>query len=371
MSDSPQIGKTIVLSDGTKFDVNLLDNLKGKKVEGNIWAQYNSVQKGGNNNGIFDQSEIDAIKRDLMNSVQNGKIDHQTLGNLLGNNNPNTAQAAQNEFKALMLENSLKEDLQKQYVLENDATRVHTPGLEFAEKFNVEDLKIAKNINLLKTLDGKIAYLEMYKDYVPKDTKKYQIVENYVRKHMAAQNSGNADPKKVKGITNMVSALSEKYGVDPEVIAGILNVESGGYVFSDKVMQNPGRQYKGVMQVDFTTIECMYADPNDWKTKGSKLTKHQYAVSYDHRHFAADDARIAELKKKYPTPEALYKAIQSDVSLGVEVGIMAFKGKLSRAKGYTSKAVYQYCNGQYSVKSDTIPARIWPLQRYNDKIGKA
>ncbi len=366
MSTSPQINNSVTFSDGTHFDLNLLDQLKGRAVEGNIWAQYNSTQKGGNNNGIFDQSEIDAIKRDLMNSAQNGKIDNQTLGNLLGNNNPNTIKTAQNEFNALMLENSIKETNLRPYIHENDATRVYTPDLKFAERFNVEDLKLAENINLLKKSDGKTAYLEIYKDYEPKDKKKYQIVENYVRTNYAKQHSGKIDKNAIKGITNMVSALSEKYGVDPEIIAGILNVESGGYVFSDKVMKNPGRQYKGVMQVDLETLECMYADPNDWKTKGSKLTKHQYAVSYDHRHYAADDARIAELKKEYPTPEALYEAIQSDVSLGVEVGIMAFKGKLSRTKGYTSQAVKQYCAGQYRVTSDTIPERIWPLQKYND-----
>ena len=115
----------------------------------------------------------------------------------------------------------------------------------------------------------------------------------------------------------------------------------------------------------------MYADPDAWKTKGKSLTKHQYAVSYDHRHFAADDERINELKKKYPTVDALYQAIQSDVSLGLEVGIMAFKGKLSRAKGYTGKAVSQYCAGQYRVASDTIPARIWPLPKYNSNISEA
>lgn len=373
MSDGPQIGKTIVLSDGTKFDVNLLDKLKGKKVEGSFWSKYNTAQKGGNNNGIFDQSEIDAIKRDLLNSAQNGKINNQSIGNLLGNNNISAAVFAQNELISLSDNNWSGSNFLQIQPEKNDATRVAKPDIDFAERnINLaQKLNLSQNINVVQNLDGKTAYLEMYKDYVPKDKQKYQIVENYVKKHMAAQNSGNADPEKVKGVTNMVSALSEKYGVDPEIIAGILNVESGGYVFSDKVMKNPGRQYKGVMQVDFETIECMYADPNAWKTKGNKLTKHQYAVSYDHKHFAADDARINELKKKYKTPQELYKAIQSDVSLGVEVGIMAFKGKLSRAKGYTSQAVKQYCAGQYRVTSDTIPSRIWPLPRYNGQTTTA
>ena len=368
MTLDSKINNTITFSDGTHYDLNLLDGLKGHEVKGSIWSAYNSTQKGGNNNGIFDQSEIDAIKRDLLKSSQNGKIDNQILGNLLANNNPNAATAVKNQFAFLLGEYSLKHE--QENIAPRDATRVHIPSVELEQNYYSEKATVQRTELLKNFINGRTAYLEIYKDYVPKDKQKYQIVNNYVQKKYAAQRGGKVDENEVKGITNMVCSLSEKYGVDPEIIAGILNAETGGYVFSDKVMKNPGRQYKGVMQVDKETIECMYADPNAWKTKGKRLTRHQYAVSYDHRHFAADDERINELKKKYPTVDALYQAIQSDVSLGLEVGIMAFKGKLSRAKGYTGKAVSQYCAGQYRVASDTIPARIWPLPKYNSNTGE-
>lgn len=369
MTSDYGIEKIITFSDGTSFNLNLLDELKGRSVKGNIWEQYNSLQKGGNNNEIFDQSEIDAIKRDLINSSKNGRINNQTLSNLLANNNPNAEKTAKDQFNFLLGEYTLNHE--QQNTASRDATRVHIPSVEFAQNYTSERATMQRTEQLKKVVNGRTAYQEIYKDYNPKDKQKYQIVNNYVRKQYAAQHSGKFDENEVKGVTNMVCCLSEKYGVDPEIIAGILNAETGGYVFTDRTMNPKNKKYKGVMQVDMTTIDCMYANSDDWKTKGKNLTRYQYAVSYDHRHFAADDVRINELKKQYPTPQSLYNAMKTDVALGLEVGIMAFKGKLSRTKGYTSKAVSQYCAGQYRVASDTIPARIWPLPKYNSNTGEA
>ena len=361
----------IVFSDGKSFDINLLDQLIGQNVKGNIWAQYNSAQKGGNNNNIFDKAEIEALKNDLINSSKNGIIDSRIIGNLLSNNDFETYSQVRNEFEILMNEQNSEKEVLPFEKERNDAIKADVKKLNLSEIFRMKD-KISEPLprpekdEPAQLQDGKTAYLETYKDYQPKDKQKYQIVKEYVRKNMAAQNSGYADPAKVEGVTKMISALSDNYGVDPEIVAGILNIESGGYQFIDHVMVHEGSKYKGVMQVDFTTIECLYADPDAWKENGQNLTKHEYAVSYDHKHYAADDARINELKMLYPEPEDLYKAIQSDVSLGVEVGIMAFKGKLSRVKGSTSRAVQQYCAGQYKVTSDTIPDRIWPVPEYRD-----
>ena len=315
----------IVFSDGKSFDINLLDQLIGQNVKGNIWAQYNSAQKGGNNNNIFDKAEIEALKNDLINSSKNGIIDSQIIGNLLSNNDFETYSQVRNEFEILMNEQNSEKEVLPFEKERNDAIKADVKKLDLSEIFRMKDqisepLPRPEKDEPAQLQDGKTAYLETYKDYQPKDKQKYQI----------------------------------------------LNIESGGYQFIDHVMVHEGSKYKGVMQVDFTTIECLYADPDAWKENGQNLTKHEYAVSYDHKHYAADDARINELKMLYPEPEDLYKAIQSDVSLGVEVGIMAFKGKLSRVKGSTSRAVQQYCAGQYKVTSDTIPDRIWPVPEYRD-----
>ncbi|MBS4760856.1 MAG: hypothetical protein KHX03_09190 [Clostridium sp.] len=238
-----------------------------------------------------------------------------------------------------------------------DATYVAPKVLPEVENVKKATKEEAEKVLERKPRDGKTAYIDDYKDYKPKDEAKY----NKVLKHVSKKASG----EKAHGIANMVCSLSEKYGIDPEITVAILEKETGGYNFKDSVMVNPGKQYKGVMQVDKTTIECMYADGDAWKKMKSGTRK--AILSYDHRHFKADDERIAELKKKYPTEDALYQAIQKDVSLGVEVGIMAYKGKLSRAKGDTRKALAQYCGSQYKLPPDSTAVRkIWPLPEYKE-----
>lgn len=228
------------------------------------------------------------------------------------------------------------------------------PEVENVKKATKED---AQKVLEKKPRDGKTAYIDDYKDYKPKDEAKY----NKVLKHVSKRTGG----EKAQGIANMICYLSEKYGLDPEITVAILEKETGGYNFKDSVMVHPGSQYKGVMQVDKTTLEIMYADGNAYKKLKSGTRK--AILSYDHRHFKADDERIAELKKKYPTVDSLYLAIQKDVALGVEVGIMAYKGKLSRAKGDTRKALAQYCGSQYRLPPDSTAVRkIWPLPQYKE-----
>ena len=358
----------IVFSDGTKIDIDVLDQLENKEVKGSIWAQYNSLQKGGNNNNVFDKQEIEALKQDLIKNAKNGQITQESINSIFGKNAIN-AQTAKFDLQGMALMEKFHNPVA--FEEKNDATKVERPEI-FEDKFafQVTQEKLDKLFAKLKAKnkprDGKTAYIEEFKDYKPSNQQKYDKVYSYIEREIPKAESGKkADPARVKSIANMVCALSDRYGIDAEITAAILRKETGGYQFTDKVMVHGESKYKGVMQVDLTTIECMYANYNDWKTKGKQLTAHEYAVSYDHKHFASDDARIAELKKLYPTPEDLHLAIQKDVSLGVEVGIMAYKGKLSKHKGNTRKALAEYCGSQYRLPSDsTAVSRIWPLQKY-------
>ena len=54
----------------------------------------------------------------------------------------------------------------------------------------------------------------------------------------------------------------------------------------------------------------------------------------------------------------MYKAIQSDVGLGIEMGILTFKIKLSYARGNVSKAQSEYCVGQYTCDLLDVPAKF-------------
>lgn len=239
----------------------------------------------------------------------------------------------------------------QKYVCEPDKTRVAKP-------IDVPPIKnpAVKANEKPKPKNGMTDYLTNYNDYKPCNPKKYNKVLGYVNKKVKGER-GTA-------ITKMVCAKSEEYGIDPEITARILDFETGGFVFTPDRMNPKNKQYKGVMQVDKTTIECLYADPKNATNK--KLSQHQRAVAYDHRHYVADQERIDQLKKQYPTVDALYNAMKTDVEIGLEVGLMAYKGKLSRNKGNVKRALAGYCGSQYTLNKDsTAVATIWPLPKYN------
>lgn len=215
-----------------------------------------------------------------------------------------------------------------------------------------------------KIKNGKKNYKTEFKDYTPTDEKKYNKVLNYVRKEYKRQHSNRIDEKETKIISNMVCAMSDRYGIDPELIALILGHESGGFVFEKKVMDPEDKpSIKGVMQVHIDMIETMYANPKD--ANNPKLTEKQKRIAGDNRHFRADAKRIAELKTQYPNAKDLFNAIKKDVTLGLEVGIMAYKAKLSRHSGNTIGALREYCGNQYHLPADTTAVRkIWPLPVY-------
>ncbi len=174
---------------------------------------------------------------------------------------------------------------------------------------------------------GKGKKAKKIEDILPKDRQKYIDLANRV--------------------TDMVMRLTKKYEIEDlaPLIADMMGYETGGYDFSNKVLKNEGRKYKGVMQVDFETCQCIFSE-------GPQKNK-----DWHKKHFTQDDKRIAGLKAKYKTASQLYSAIQKDVELGLEVGIIAYKAKLSVAKGDVHKALAMYCGSQYKTTT-SIPSRF-------------
>lgn len=152
------------------------------------------------------------------------------------------------------------------------------------------------------------------------DSKRIDITK---RKYPQAYNKAL---KKANTVTDMVMKNCKKYEVSDltPVVMTMLGVETGGFNFSSRVMKNQGSQYKGVMQTNLKAINALYNDNN-----------------------SSDVKFVKELKSKYKTPSALYTAIQSDVELGLQVGILVFKAKIRSAGGNVAKGVKSYCGNQY------------------------
>lgn len=188
----------------------------------------------------------------------------------------------------------------------------------------------------------------------------YNIIELQLVKRLAVKNkykniadmpkSMQADYRqKAEYVTKMVIEKCEKYKVEDlaEVVAEILGIESGGYDFSDKVLKRPGSQFKGVMQVNLEACCILYGEscPKfidfDGKVRSSNLKSEDYKGDQK-RHCKQDLVRINKLKEKYPTPQSLYQAIQKDIGLGLEVGILFLKYKISLKKNNVKAGIYAY-----------------------------
>jgi len=246
-------------------------------------------------------------------------------------------------------------------VARNDAIPDLRGEIERKEKIESPFISSAKPE--IKTEARLTGWKGEFQEYQPTNQVKYNRVLNRIKKNKNLSNKGDA-----KYIANMVCTLSDRYGLDPEITVSILERESQ-FNFTPRVMVHKGSQYKGVMQVNPEIIRCMYANPKDANNK--KLTLKQRKEAGSHVHYAHDDARISELKTKYPTPEKLYEAIQKDVALGIEVGIMAYKASLSMNRGSTTAALAQYCGNQYKFPADSlntsnnpIPRKIYPIPQY-------
>ena len=243
----------------------------------------------------------------------------------------------------------------------NSSNNLNEPVFNFQTSPHVDNFEgDPPKITLDKNNSVDINWRITYATYTPKNQRKYNKVHKFVENYAKKQGNKTAD---VDAITNMICKLSDDYQIDPEITATILAHETGGFVFTPKVM-SARTHYKGVTQVDFTIVEILYASYEDYNDKS--LTPHQRAVAYDHRHCLQDQTRIDELKEMYPTPQDLWKALETDVSLGVEVGIMAFKLKLHSRKGDTKAAIAGYCAGQYHLPADTTAQMHYdlPLPEY-------
>ena len=250
----------------------------------------------------------------------------------------------------------------------NTSAGTNEPIFNFKPSPKTDNFEVNPSDEMLdrhNSVDSK--WRETYSEYTPKNKVKYNKVHKFVENYAKKQGNTTAD---IDAITNMICKLSDDYGIDPEITAVILAHETGGFVFTPKVM-SARKNYKGVAQVDYTIIEILYASYSDRKNKS--LSDHQRAVANDHRHCLQDQARIDELKKKYPTPQDLWKAIQTDVSLGLEVGIMAFKMKLHAKDGNTAAALSKYCANQYHLPADSTAKMQYnlPLPKYQSTTNES
>lgn len=293
-----------------RIDINRLKGL-AKEI-----AQ--KIDNAGNKNNIIDKgNEISLFYDEANKAFKQGQLSF-------------------NEYNSIFAFNSFEPD---KYVAARDATYVAPP-------------KAAIAAQQTKPAVQKDSKYEKVSSLVEK-----QLVKRLPKGRSGQKCSSIADlpqskqaeyREKIAYITKMVIEKCEKYEIEDlaPVIAEMLGVETGGYNFTERVMKNPGRSYKGVMQVDYETCKSIYSEG------GAKY------VDWHKRHFSQDDQRIAELKAKYPTAKSLYNAIQEDVELGLEVGIIAFKAKIHQSKGSVAGGIAKYCGNQYKCNIPGVPSRF-------------
>ncbi len=206
-----------------------------------------------------------------------------------------------------------------------DATRVDESNIATVEKVYVSTKVTNNKMNYSRSDILEIAVDQAIKrmpelKHINPASKRIDIAK---RKYPQAYNKAL---NKANTVTDMVIKNCNKYDVSDltPVIMTMLGVETGGFNFSSRVMKNPKSQFKGVMQTNLDAINALY---NDNKSRDVKFVK--------------------ELKSKYKTPSALYTAIQSDVELGLQVGILFLKTKIRGAGGNVARGVKSYCGNQY------------------------
>ena len=210
---------------------------------------------------------------------------------------------------------------------QTDATRVDNSNTVTLAEAYVSAKVINNRMNYSRSdileiaVDQVIKRMPELKNIKP-DSKRIDITK---RKYPQAYNKAL---KKANTVTDMVIKNCKKYEVSDltPVVTTMLGVETGGFVFSAENLNKKGKPGcpKGSMQTDLDAINTLY---NDNKSSDVKFVK--------------------ELKSKYKTPGALYTAIQSDVELGLQVGILVFKAKIRGAGGNVAKGVKSYCGNQY------------------------
>ncbi len=263
--------------------------------------------------------------------------------------------------------------------IEDVKSKICSPLISRAKVLNINNVthKQYQEINSIENLDkfinNTIAQIEAEEIRIAKDDSiepikrnpqykcVYNLVDNQLVKRITTKKAGGYSKisdlpksmqaeyiKRAEKISKMVLEKCQKYDIEPlaPAVAEMLAIETGGYNFTPSVMVNPGKSYKGVMQVDFKTCQCIYAE-------GSRTI-----VEWHKAHFSQDDTRINELKKKYHNAEALYEAIQTDVELGLEVGIIALKAKIHEANNSVKGGISKYCNGGYECRLENIPKHL-------------
>lgn len=120
-------------------------------------------------------------------------------------------------------------------------------------------------------------------------------------------------------IAENIINLSNEYGADPIHIACIVKKESH---FTENINKGPA---KGLMQITKITVKDMYQRP-------------------DLYHSGLD-----EIKKKYPTHQSLFEAIQVSPELNLRVGIIAFLQRLEKSNGNVRLALQNYNGSRHKV----------------------
>ena len=121
-------------------------------------------------------------------------------------------------------------------------------------------------------------------------------------------------------ISKMIYDASEKYGVDPKLVASICKHET------HFTQEKSGYSGKGMMQLTTISLKDMYARK---KIYGDELKP---------------------LLDKYVDAEGLKKAIINDASVNVEVSTALLKSKLKSAKGNVRIALQNYNGSGAKVK---------------------
>ena len=206
----------------------------------------------------------------------------------------------------------------------SDATRVDNSNTVTAQKLYTskavnEKMNYSRSDILNIAIDQAIKRMPELKNINPASKRIEIAKQKYPQAYSKALDKANT-------VTDMVMKNCSKYEVADltPVVITMLGVETGGFNFSSRVMKNPKSQFKGVMQTNLDAIKSLY---NDSKSSDAKFIK--------------------ELKSKYKTPNALYTAIQTDVELGLQVGILVFKAKIRGAGGNVAQGVKNYCGNQY------------------------
>lgn len=75
----------IKLYNGKTVNLKKLDKLIGKSTAGSVFAKFDSAEKGGNANNVFDETEIAQIKNQLLQyQASENNVSQEELNNMFG-----------------------------------------------------------------------------------------------------------------------------------------------------------------------------------------------------------------------------------------------------------------------------------------------